>query len=95
MTVRAHYSDGSDRDVTDLASSSPVTNLPRKIGADGTITTGQRGEAFVMARFATYTVGAQVIVVPQKLNYQPPHLPVRNFVDEWSIRSCESAHRAK
>ena len=46
------------------------------------ITTGQRGEAFVMARFSTYTVGAQVIVIPQGLKYEWPKVEERNFVDE-------------
>jgi hypothetical protein len=49
---------------------------------DGTVTTGQRGEAFVMARFSTYTVGAQVIVIPKNLKYEWPKIGERNFVDE-------------
>jgi hypothetical protein len=48
---------------------------------DGTITTGQRGEAFVMARFATHTVGAQVIVIPKELKYEWPQIAEKNWVD--------------
>ncbi|MES2571474.1 MAG: DUF1549 domain-containing protein, partial [Verrucomicrobiota bacterium] len=53
-----------------------------KVANDGTITTGQRGEAFVMARFSTFTVGSQVIVIPKGLEYQWPQVEERNFVDE-------------
>ncbi len=35
-----------------------------------------------MARFSTYTVGAQVIVIPKGLKYEWPKVEERNFVDE-------------
>ena len=81
VTVRAHYSDGTDRDVTNLALFLTSNESSAKI-KDGMITTGQRGEAFVMARFATYTVGTQVIVIPKGLKYEWPQVEERNFVDE-------------
>ncbi len=81
-TVRAHYSDGSDRDVTSLALFLTSNESAVKIDKEGALTTGQRGEAFVMARFATFTVGAQVIVIPKDLQYQWPKIPEYNFVDE-------------
>ena len=71
VTVRAHYSDGTDRDVTSLALFLTSNEGSAKI-KDGVITTGQRGEAFVMARFATFTVGAQVIVIPKDFKYEWP-----------------------
>jgi Protein of unknown function (DUF1553)/Protein of unknown function (DUF1549) len=81
LTVRAHYSDGAARDVTDTALFLTSNESSAKIGADGTIVTGQRGEAFVMARFATYTVGAQIIVIPKDLKYEWPNTREDNFVD--------------
>jgi len=81
VTVRAHYSDGSDRDVTSLALFLTSNEGSAKI-KDGSITTGQRGEAFVMARYATFTVGAQVIVIPKNLKYEWPQIEQRNFVDQ-------------
>jgi hypothetical protein len=81
VTVRAHYSDGSDRDVTSLALFLTSNESSAKI-KDGVITTGQRGEAFVMARFATHTVGTQVIVIPKDLKYEWPKIEERNFIDE-------------
>jgi hypothetical protein len=81
VTVRAHYSDGSDRDVTSLALFLSSNDGSAKL-KDGVITTGVRGEAFVMARYATFTVGAQVIVIPKGLKYEWPKTEERNFIDE-------------
>src|SRR5688572_24189730 len=53
-----------------------------KIDKDGTILTGQRGEAFVMARYHTYTVGTQVIVIPKGLQYTKPKIEEWNYVDQ-------------
>ncbi|HEX5177191.1 MAG TPA: DUF1549 domain-containing protein, partial [Chthoniobacteraceae bacterium] len=81
LTVRAHYSDGNDRDVTDLALFLTSNESSAKI-KDGLITTGQRGEAFVMARFGTFTVGSHVIVIPKGLKYEWPQIEERNFIDQ-------------
>ncbi len=83
VTVRATYSDGSDRDVTHLALFLTNNETSAAISPAGIVTAGARGEAFVMARFSTYTVGSQYIVLPKGLEYQetPPE-PV-NYVDEF------------
>lgn len=81
FTVRAKYSDGTDRDVTGLALFLSNNEGSAAIDPTGTVTTGQRGEAFVMARFATFTVGSQVIVIPRNLEYQWPGVPENNYVD--------------
>ena len=81
VTVRAHYSDGAQRDVTDLAVFLTSNEGSAKI-KDGLITTGQRGEAFVMARFDTHTVGSQVIVIPKDLKFEWPKIEERNYIDQ-------------
>jgi hypothetical protein len=81
MTVRARYSDGGDRDVTSLALFLSNNDTSAKIAADGLVTAGDRGEAFVMARFATFTVGSQVIVLPKGLNFTFPAVPENNYID--------------
>ncbi len=81
VTVRAHYSDGTDRDVTNLALFLTSNEGAAKI-KDGLITTGTRGEAFVMARYATFTVGTQVIVIPKDLKFEFPKVEEHNFVDQ-------------
>ena len=82
VTVRAHYSDGTQRDVTPLALFLTSNEGAAKISKDGVITTGQRGEAFVMARFATHTVVSQVIVIPKDLKFTWPQVEERNFIDQ-------------
>lgn len=80
-TVRAHYADGTDRDITSMALFLTSNEGSAKIEKDGTIVTGQRGEAFVMARFATHTVGSQVIVIPKDLKYEWPQVAESNWID--------------
>ena len=81
MTVRAKYSDGSMRDVTSLCLFQSNNDTSAKIDRNGRVTAGQRGEAFVMARFATFTVGSQVIVIPKDVPYAWPNVPENNYVD--------------
>ncbi|HEY3901313.1 MAG TPA: DUF1549 and DUF1553 domain-containing protein [Chthoniobacter sp.] len=82
VTVRVHFSDGTDRDVTELALFMTSNEGAAKISKDGVITTGLRGESFVMARYATFTVGTQVIVIPKGLKYEWPKVEERNFIDK-------------
>ena len=81
MTVRAKYSDGSMRDVTNLCLFQSNNDTSAKIDRSGQVTAGQRGEAFVMARFATFTVGSQVIVIPKDVPYAWSNVPENNYVD--------------
>ena len=81
MTVRAKYSDGTDRDVTSLTVFMSNNDNSARIDGDGRVTAGKRGEAFVMARFNTFTVGSQVLVIPKGLQYQWPGTPENNYVD--------------
>jgi len=82
VTVRATYSDGTTRDVTNLALFLSSNDNSAAIDEHGVITAAQRGEAFVMARFATFTVGAQVIVIPEGTRAITQDLPVGNYIDE-------------
>jgi len=82
MRVRATYSDGTDRDVTHLAVFITNNEPTAAVSEDGLITAGKRGEAFVMARFDTFTVGGQVIVIPEGLEYQRPVIAENNYIDE-------------
>jgi hypothetical protein len=80
--ARAKYSDGTDRDVTSLAVFLTNNDNSAPIDADGLVTADARGEAFIMSRFATHTVGSQVLVLPKDLEYTPPTTPPVNYVDE-------------
>jgi hypothetical protein len=82
LTLRAKYSDGTDRDVTSLALFLSSNDTSAKIGPDGAVTAGERGEAFVMARFATFTVGSDAIVLPKGLQFTFPNVPEANVIDQ-------------
>jgi len=83
LTVRVKYSDGSDRDITNLAVFQSNNDISAAVDDLGKITAGARGEAFVMARFHTYTLGAQVIVVPKNEPYEfPKDIKANNYIDE-------------
>ena len=82
LRVLATYSDGTTRDVTSLAVFFTNNEPTAKVSTAGVVTSGERGEAFVMARFDTTTVGTQVIVVPKNLAFTFPQAEERNYVDK-------------
>lgn len=82
LSVRAQYSDGTDRDVTSLAVFLSNNDNSASISDDGVVTGGNPGEAFIMARFATHTVGAHFIVLQKDLEFQWQQTPASNYVDE-------------
>ncbi|MFN0198489.1 MAG: DUF1549 domain-containing protein, partial [Planctomycetaceae bacterium] len=82
LSVRAKYADGTDRDVTSLAYFMTNNDNSAGVSQDGTVTAANRGEAFIMARFGTYTVGRQYIILPKGLQFQFPETPENNYVDQ-------------
>jgi hypothetical protein len=83
FTVRANYSDGTDRDVTTLSTfSTSNENSVRVEPREGLATSAQRGEAFLLARFHTFTEGSQAIVVPADLQYEREPFPPFNYIDD-------------
>ena len=81
ISVRAYYSDGTDRDVTHLAYFSSNNDNSAVIEQDGVVTAQNRGEAFIMARFDTHTVGTHFIVLPKNLQFAWNELPENNYID--------------
>ena len=81
LIVRARYSDGSERDVTSLALFLSSNDSSGKVSPSGLVTAGDRGEAFVMARFSTFTVGVPFIVLPKDLKFSFPATPEKNYID--------------
>jgi hypothetical protein len=82
LSVRATYSDGSDRDVTTLSifssSNDNSVSIPLR---EGLAASKHRGESFLLARFHTFTEGSQAVVVPRDLAYQTPVFPTANYID--------------
>lgn len=81
MTVLAKYSDGTDRDVTSLAVFLTNNESTAAVSQDGVVTAGDRGEAFVMVRFETFTVGSQFLVLPKGLKFDYPQEADANYID--------------
>jgi hypothetical protein len=81
VNVRAKYSDGTDRDVTNLAYFMTNNDNSAAIGQDGVVTASERGEAFLTARFETHTVGTHFIVLPKGLQFTWKEIPENNYVD--------------
>lgn len=83
LVVQARYSDGTERDVTSLAlfSSSDTTTII--VDDTGSATSGLKGEAFVMARYGTFAVVSQFIVLDDdvQFNWEDEAIPV-NEIDE-------------
>jgi len=78
----AHYSDGRQRDVTDLAIFLSNNAASAAASPAGLVESGARGEAFVTARFDTRTVGSPVLALPGDARYVPPAESPANYVDE-------------
>jgi len=82
MIARAVYDDGTDRDVTHLAVFLTSNDNSAPINADGLVTAANRGEAFLMARYDTFTVGSQFLVLPKDVQYAKPESKPVNYIDE-------------
>ncbi|MFM8400509.1 MAG: cell surface protein, partial [Pirellula sp.] len=70
LVAVATYADGTQRDVWDLAGFTTNNERTGAVDPVGTVTSGVRGEAFVMARFDTHTVGTQVLALPAGMQYE-------------------------
>ncbi len=81
LTVRAQYSDGTNRDVTGLARFMSGNDNSAAVSQEGVVEAAKRGEAFIMARFETHTVGSHFIVLPKSLEFKWPDIPENNYID--------------
>ncbi len=82
LSVRARYSDKTTRDVTHLAYFMTNNATSAEVSQEGFITAGERGEAYVTARFDAFTVGMPVVVLPKDLKFQWPQVTAHNYIDE-------------
>ncbi len=87
LVAVARFADGTDRDVTDLVWYGTNNDRSAKVTAEGRLTSGDRGEAFIMARYDTITVGVPVVVIPTGLGPLPEPAvnagaPGQTWIDE-------------
>uniref|UniRef100_Q01WH1 Cell surface protein n=1 Tax=Solibacter usitatus (strain Ellin6076) TaxID=234267 RepID=Q01WH1_SOLUE len=81
LQVIAKYSDGTTRVVNNLALYLTNNKNTADINDAGVVTGDKRGDTFVFARFAKYTEGAEVIVLPDG-KFKWPKLTANNYIDE-------------
>ena len=81
LTVRAVYSDGTDRDVTRETVFISNNSIAAKASPSGLITSGKPGESFIMARFDQITTGTQILSIPNLPDYKFPNEPEANYID--------------
>src|SRR5262249_28889959 len=79
--VVAKYSDGSSRVVNQLALYLTNNKTTADISDAGLVTPGKRGDTFVFARFAKFTTGAEIIVLPPG-KFKWPKIAANNYIDE-------------
>ena len=82
LLVVANYSDGTTRDVTEFTTFISNNDNSAAVSENGVITSGARGEAFVMGRFASFTEGVPVIALPEDANLNIPADKAANYIDE-------------
>ncbi len=85
LTVKARYSDGSERDVTGLASFDSNDKEIARVTEDGLVRAGSlSGEGVVIARYMGIVGGSRVSVPADRLLPAEKYaaLPANNFVDE-------------
>ena len=81
LIVRAKYSDGTDRDVTEQTVFISNNSIAVQATPAGLITSGKPGEAFIMARFDQITTGTQILSIPNLPDYKFPDEPEANYID--------------
>ena len=80
--VMARYSDGTLRDVTDLALFNTNNSSTATIDKNGLVSATGRGDTFVFARFNRFTIGSEVIVLPEAKGYKWTNPPAQNALDK-------------
>ncbi|MEY3172856.1 MAG: hypothetical protein RLZZ436_769 [Planctomycetota bacterium] len=91
LLVVASFSDGTDRDVTDLSVFLSNNEASATVTAGGGVTASGRGSAFIMARFDQFTQGTAVIVRPGT-EYQFPPLQAVNEIDRQVFARWQALH---
>ncbi len=81
LSVRAFYSDGTDRDVTALTAFMSNNDAVVKVSAAGQAAALGRGEAFITARFEEHAGGVHVLAIPQGLKFTWPKVAEHNYID--------------
>ena len=91
LLVLAEFSDGTDRDVTDLSVFLSNNEAAAGVSANGRISANGPGSAFIMARFDQFTQGTAVIVRPGT-PYQFPAIEATSEIDRLVFNRWQALH---
>jgi hypothetical protein len=91
LLVMAEFSDGTDRDVTDLAVFLSNNDAAAGVDAVGLTTANGPGSAFILARFDKFTEGTAIIVRPGT-EYRFPELTSVNEIDRLVFARWKNLH---
>lgn len=80
--VRVKFDDGSTRDVKQLARFFSNNESVAKIDANGQVTATGPGDTHVFARFNRFTVGIEIIVLPETSDFVWTNPTPNNYIDE-------------
>ena len=84
FVVRATYTDGSDKDVTDLAILAASDEASLTVDGAGKATAGAKGEVYVMARYGSFAVVSQAIILQKDTQLAwPEDAQPKNYIDEF------------
>lgn len=91
LLVMAEFSDGTDRDVTDLTVFLSNNDAAAGVNTGGTVTANGPGSAFILARFDQFTEGTAIIVRPGT-EYRFPELTPANEIDRLVFARWQNLH---
>lgn len=82
LAVVAKFSDGSSRDVTQMACYSSSDTAVADVTAEGLVTGFDRGEAAIIVRYLEHVETCSLTFVKDIPGYQWPSPPAANYIDE-------------
>ena len=86
LQLLAHYSDGSDRDVTRLGIFTVNTERIATVADEGLVTASELGETAVVARFERIFATSNFIVLKPNSSFQPTPVPDGNLIDKFVVQ---------
>lgn len=82
VVARAHFDDGTVRDVTRLTKFSSSDDQIAEVTPEGLLTGRRRGQVAVMARYLDQLVSCQFTIVEDVPGFEWPAPPTNNYIDE-------------
>lgn len=89
LIARAHFSDGSQRDVTSLAVYEPASTSV-KVSHDGLVTRDGPVETTILVRFLDQQVPVRLAFIPARPDFAWRKTPANNFVDEHIFQKLQT-----